>query len=667
MNAIRRFSVILSVGLIAFLVLLIFPPTAVSEEPADEDLAFMKVEDVFTAAKQLQSMQDAPASVTIVTDEDIKKYGHRNLTDVVKNVRSFYTYSDRNYDYIGARGLARLGDYGNRILQLVDGHTYNDNVYGSFSLGEAFGVDMDVVKRIEFVRGPGSALYGSNAFLGTVNILTKKGKEIDGLYTKAEARSHNTYTGGFVFGKEFANEVDLIVSVSLLDSKGQDHYYTEFDSPSTSQGWARNADGERARKFFLKASFHDFSFLANISWREKNVPTGSFFALFNDHRLKTVDERDFAEIKWEHSIDDNKRVMTRVYYDRYYFEGDYPYDYPPITINRDKAMGQWIGAEMNYSQRIASSHFLIGGETAYHIDANQKNYDVEPEATYVNDNRHFSTWSLYLQDEMDISPKYRLTAGLRYDNYSTFGSHLSPRVGFIIKPIKESTVKLLYGQAFRAPNVYELYYQSTTPSDSTYKANHDLKPEVLKTYEAVWEQELSPIVKSTVSAFRYEIKDLITQDEDPADGSLQFHNTERVKSDGVEVGLEITWPEVLKGHISYTYQQTENDTTGQWLANSPRHLVKTGIIIPIFKDTYNLGAQCRYMSKRLDRTDRSVGDSFVADLTFTAQNIIKGLGLSFGIYNIFDENYSDPVSSDHVQTAIRQDGRNYRFKIDYLF
>jgi iron complex outermembrane receptor protein len=665
MNASRRF--ILIVSLTAFLCLLIFPPNALAQEPADEELAFMEIEEVFSAAKRAQSVHDAPASVSIVTDEDIRKYGHRTLTDVVKNVMSFYTYSDRNYDYIGARGVARLGDYGNRVLQLVDGHTYNDNVYGSFSMGEAFGVDMDVIKRIEFVRGPGSALYGSNAFLGTVNILTKKGKEIDGLFTKAEARSHDTYTGGFVFGNEFDNGVDLIVSVSLLDSKGQNHYYAEFDSPLTSHGQAKNADGEKARKFFLKASYHDLSFLANIGRREKNVPTASFFTLFNDNRFKTVDERDFAEIKWDHSFDDNKRMMIRAYYDRYYFKGDYPYDYPPLTINRDKALGQWIGAEMNYSHKIASSHILIGGEAEYHIDADQKNYDVEPKATYVDDHHHFSTWSLYLQNEMDISPKYRLTAGFRYDHYSSFGNHLSPRVGFIMKPLKESTVKLLYGQAFRAPNVYELYYQSITPSASTYKPNSDLDPEILTTYEAVWEQKIGPLVKSIVNAFHYKIKDLITQDVNPVDGSLQFHNTERVKSNGVEVGLEITWPDVLKGHISYTHQNTEDDSTGQWLANSPRHLVKTGFIIPIFKDTYNLGMQCRYMSKRRDRTGGSVGESVVADLTLAAQNIVKGLGLSFGIYNVFDKNYSDPVSADHVQTAIRQDERNYRFKIDYLF
>jgi outer membrane receptor for ferrienterochelin and colicins len=102
------------------------------------------------------------------------------------NVRSFYTYSDRKYDYIGVRGFARLDDYGNRALQLVDGHTLNDNIYGTFFLGQDFGIDLDLVKKIEFIRGPGSARYGSTAVFGMVNIITKEGREINGLTAKIE-------------------------------------------------------------------------------------------------------------------------------------------------------------------------------------------------------------------------------------------------------------------------------------------------------------------------------------------------------------------------------------------------------------------------------------------------------------------------------------------------
>ena len=653
---------IIIVCLFATLIPLVFYSSGMAYETgATEKMVFMEIDDVISAARHTQLILDAPASVTVITDEDISRYGHRSLTDVVKNVRSFYTYSDRTYDYIGVRGFARLGDYGNRVLQLVDGHTYNDNIYGTFFLGEIFGVDMHLVKRIEFVRGPGSALYGTNAALGTVNIMTKKGDEFDGIYVKGEVRSYNTQAGGFIFGKAYDNGLDVLISVSLFDSKGQDHYYEEFG------GWARDADGEKAKKLFLKMSWQDFSLSSGVSSREKNVPTASYDTIFNDNRLKAVDERDFAELKWEHAIDQDRSIMSRVYYDRYWYKQEYPFDYPPVTINRDESLGQWIGAEANYSHKVATSHILLGGETAWHINADQKSYDVDPYAVYVDDHHSYTSWSAYIQDEWDVISRLRLIAAFRYDEYSTFGSHFSPRMGVILKPTHESVIKLLYGQAFRAPNVFELYYQSLLVIGGGYKANPDLKPETFDTWEAIWEQEINPAIKTSLSAFRYQVKDLITQVLNAGDNTVQFQNINRVRSDGIEMGIEINWPDVLKGHISYTRQETYDDLTGQLLPNSPRHLVKAGASIPVYRDRYFLGAQCRYMSKRIDRNGGEVGDNLVSDINIEIKNLVRNMTISMGVYNIFDETYFDPVSTDHVQTAIRQDGRNYRLKIDYLF
>ena len=628
-----------------------------------EELGFIEVEDVFAAAKHLQSVKEAPSSITIVTDEDIRRYGHRNLTDVVNNVRSFYTYSDRNYDYIGVRGFARLGDYGNRVLQLIDGHTNNDNIYGSFNLGQTFGVDMDLIKKIEFIRGPGSALYGSNALFGTVNVITKTGKDVGGLFAKAEGGSYNTGGGTVIFGKEYGTNFDLLISASFLNSGGQDLHYPEFGNPSVSDGWVRDADGERARKFLLKATFHEVTFLGNLAWREKNVPTAGFGTIFNDNRLRSLDERAFAELQWNHPFDADKRLKTRIYFDRYRFEGTYPYDYPPVTMNKDEVLGQWIGGEAAYDQRIASHHVLIGGETVYYLDARQKNYDEAPRLVYLDDSRSYGNWSLFGQDEWDMTPWLRFTGGVRYDRYNTFGEHLSPRAGFIINPSAGATIKLLYGQAFRSPNVYELYYRSSTGT-SEYRDNPALKPETIDTYEIVLDRELTSIVKLTASGFHYAVKDLITQQVN-ADGSLQFFNTTKVKSDGAEIGLEISWPGVLKGHASYTYQDTRDDLTGQRLTNSPLHLLKAGVRVPLYQEMIFLGAQGRYMGARLDRDGGDVGDATVMDLNLSAEN--KGFSVSAGVYNLFDTIYVDPVSADHLQKTIHQNGRNFWLKAGYTF
>jgi len=651
--------------LLTISILLLNSSDSLPKEIATENLAFMEIEDVFAAAKHLQKVRKAPASITIITDDDIRKYGYRKMSDVLNNTKSFYIYSDRNYDYIGVRGFARLGDYGNRVLQLVDGHTYNDNVYGSVFFDNEFGIDLDLIKKIEVVRGPCSTLYGSNGLFGIVNVVTKSGHDINGFYIKSEAGSYDTYKGTFIFGKRFENDFDLIFSVSLLDSEGQDLYFVEFDDPVTSNGWARDADGEKAGKIFLKSMYHELMFIANVSWREKHVPTASYETIFNDNRHKTIDQRSFAEIKLEHAFESNKELMARIYYDRYDFVGEYPLDYPPVTLNKDESYGQWMGTELRYFQRLGTSHHInLGGEAILHINADQKNYDVEPPVTYLDDNRSFTTWSAFVQDEWDISLWLRLTAGFRYDHSTTFGEHVSPRIGIIGQLTRESTLKLLYGQAFRAPTVYELYYQD---DNDTAKANPDLEPEIVDTYEIIWEQELGPILKGAVSAFRYEVRDLITQVEDPDDGLLQFQNIEHIKSDGIEIGLEANWPNVIKGHIGYTFQETVNKITDQRLSNSPRHLVKAGVTIPIYKDKLFLGTQSRFMDERLTRNGQHADRSIITDLNIYAHNLVKGLDLSLGIFNLFDEDYSDPVSAAHLQETIEQDGVNFWLKVSYSF
>lgn len=636
---------------------------AYGEASALEELGFIEIENVYAAAKYLQSVKEAPSTITVVTEDDIRRYGHRRLKDVVDHVRGFYTYSDRNYDYIGVRGFARLGDYGNRVLQLIDGHTNNDGIYGSFFLGHEFGVDMDLVERIEFIRGPGSALYGSNALLGTVNVVTKHGKDLDGLRAKVDAGSHHSYSGSLTYGKEFGNGLDLLASTTFYHSKGQALFFPAFQNPPVSDGWARDADGESARKFLLKTAFHEFALSVHYAWREKDVPTAGFGTLFNDSRFKTADEKIFAELKWDHPFDAARSLKLRLYYDRYRFEGAYPYDYPPVTLNKDEAMEQRIGGEAVYDHTFHSHHLLVGGEANQQFEVRQRNYDEFPQAVYLDDNRSFTSWSVFAQDEWSATGWLHIVAGLRFDRYSTFGGHLSPRVGLILNPADATTVKLLYGQAFRAPNAYEMFYKVSTGT-SINRDNPELKPETLHTYEIALEQELTSVLKTTVSAFRIEAHDLISQ-QTLADGSLQFRNVDRVKSDGVEVGVEVHWPGAFRGHLSYSYSDTRDDRTNRRLANSPHHLVKTGVHLPLYRDILFLGGQCRYMGNRLDRDGDEVGDAAVTDLNLSVE--YRALTFSFGVYNLFDTNYADPVSADHTQKTIDSDGRNVRIKASYSF
>ncbi|MDF1526860.1 MAG: TonB-dependent receptor plug domain-containing protein [bacterium] len=156
------------------------PSVVIAEEPTVdltelslEDLMSVQVKTVASASRYEQDVSDAPASVTIITGEQIRRYGYRTLSDALRSVMGFYVTSDRNYSYLGVRGVGLPGDYNARVLLMVDGHRFNEASNDSFFTGPGLGIDMDDIKKIEIVRGPASALYGQNAMLATINIITK--------------------------------------------------------------------------------------------------------------------------------------------------------------------------------------------------------------------------------------------------------------------------------------------------------------------------------------------------------------------------------------------------------------------------------------------------------------------------------------------------------------
>src|SRR5438128_11647594 len=151
---------------------------------------------VYTASRHIQKVTDAPSSVTVITRDEIQKYGYRTLADILRSVRGFDITYDRNFTYAGVRGINRPETYNSRVLLLIDGHRINNNIYEQAMLGTEFPLDVDLIERVEVVRGPSSSLYGTSAFFAVINVITRKAEQLNGWELSFEPASFETYKGG---------------------------------------------------------------------------------------------------------------------------------------------------------------------------------------------------------------------------------------------------------------------------------------------------------------------------------------------------------------------------------------------------------------------------------------------------------------------------------------
>lgn len=630
-----------------------------------EQLIQVKVEKVVTASRFSQRVTEAPASMSVITGDDIRKYGYRTLADVLRSVPGLYVSSDRNYSYLGVRGFNRPGDFNSRVLLLIDGHRLNDNIFDTAALGTEFPLDIDLIDHIEFMRGPGSSLYGSNAFFGVINVFTRKAGSV-GRELSASVASSDAWTGRASYGASFVSGLDVLLSGTINDSAGQHSlYFPEFNS-SPSNGHAFDSDYDSSKSAYARFSLSDFTLTGLFGSRKKGIPTGAFGTVFNDPHTRTIDERGYLDLGYRRAFSNMLEVASRVYYDYYGFDGTYITDtgVPPGTKNLDTAMGSWWGADSVVTFIPVAGHNLsLGGEFRQNLAQKQKNVDVGPAAIYLDDQRNSVNFGLFIQDEYHVLTPVRISLGVRYDNYSQFDA-INPRAALVYTPAEATALKLLYSEAFRAPNAYERYYQD----GYTSIANPDLKPEKIRTVDAIWEQYFLDNYRSSLGGFYYRVTDLISQTTNVAN-KLFYQNIGRAEAVGVALSLEGYWQNGSKGRLSYDWQQATNVDTGARLSNSPLHLAKANVSIPLLRQQLFLSPELQYTSPRMTLDEARTNDPITVNLTLFSRDFgFKGLEASASIFNLFDVHAQDVAGEEHfpLQT-ISQDGINFRFKLSCRF
>ncbi|HQV14015.1 MAG TPA: TonB-dependent receptor [Denitromonas sp.] len=618
---------------------------------ADID-TLVQLETVVDSGRFPQKLINAPSRVTIVTGQEIEAYGYRTLADVLRSMRGLYTSYDRNYHYLGARGFARPGDYNTRVMILIDGMRLADSVYSQGSIGGDFPVDLSLIKRVEFLPGPGATAYGNNALLGVINVVTRDPIPGSKQLVRMEAGS-NGHSGAQVTLDQSLNaDTRLLLSASRTRSSGGTQTYSEFDSPQTNFGRAENLDGEERNRLFAKFLLKQWRLQLVASQRSKAIPTGAFNQIFNDHRSRTEDDYLMLSAAREFTLPDDSTASVQATYHQYDYIGYYPYDYPPVTLSEDTAQGKRLGLEAQWIKRVTDQHTLRAWGEIFHDSRIAQGYvDVDPYVEHMNDRRQGHHWGLFVEDEFAFSPRWQLNLGLRWDRQWTGDITSQPRLGLIHQFNNTTTLKLLYGTASRAPTAYERYYAIA----GFNTANPNLKPETIRTLEAVYEYEADGLHLSG-SAFRYRIVDLIGSETDPNDNTVSFQNQSRATAQGIELEGELARINGDRLRLSYTWQHSRDDGTGKSLSNVPRHMLKANWLA-YWTPKLQSGLELQYESRRDTLNGGHTGGRPLVNLNLISRHLPGGASLSVLVSNLLNRRYSEPASRDHRQNRLRQDER----------
>ena len=646
------------------LAMLVAPPSASAQSALPdlslEDLMKLDAGRVFGASERLQPALEAPASVSFITAEEIAQYGYRTLADILRGVRGMYVTDDRNYSLIGTRGFGVPGDFNSRILLLVNGHKVNDTIFGQAEIGAEFGLDPAMFERVEIIRGPASSIYGDSAFFAVVNVITRSGASLGGGSATLEAGTLGSRLARGSLGHRFANGVDLALSGTYEHSDGVDRlYFPEFDAADTNEGVAQGLDGESLRQFYGRLAFKDITFTGAYGGRRRDVPTASFGTLFNfrNPREQTTDRHTLLDADYGRSFG-GTRVTARTSLDRFSYDAVYPFaadeSGAATVVGYVSGVGMRWTAGGGITRPFGERHVVRAGvEYLDNIRQDQSGRYSDVPVPVLDSQRSSAQHAIYLQDEVRIQRWLIVNAGLRYDGYDTF-KRLTPRAALIVLPSSTQSFKYLYGSAFRAPNAYEL--------NTFYFGDHveQLRPESIDTHELVWERYVNDWLRTSVSTYWYKADRLITQVPDASTVlGATFINQREVRARGLELETQMRLGGEVRALASYALQSATDQDTGGSLPNSPRHLAQARLGLPGPAPGSSISVEGRYLSSRTTLSGSRVSGAATADVTMT-----QPLGTDWEIFgsvrNIFDVQHQDPVSTQHRQDAVAQNGRTAR-------
>jgi outer membrane cobalamin receptor len=632
---------------------------AALHEAAAADVTEMSLEQlmqigVVGASKYEQKQSEVGAAVSVITRQEIKAFGWRTLDQALASLPGVYVTYDRQFTYLGVRGFGLPGDYNTRVLVTIDGNRVNDPIFDSGPSGRELPIDMDLVERIEFIPGPGGAVYGQNAMFAVVNIVTRTGAQMNGAEVAVgDQQPQSLIEGRASWGRHLDNGVDVLMSVSGMNARGQNLFFDYGDSGKSGIAWGLDAD--RTKQIFASIARGPWSFEFVYGLEHKDDPTALYFSdpLVPGQYQETgyaLTQLQYQDNFASDTLHMSARVFTGndVSNERLSF-GNIYYAFPSTP--------DLAGVEVRaVSTALAAQTLMLGLEAQDNYNIDQSQIVVANPSQNVHVPGSGYRVGLYGQDEWRLWNALAATLGLRVDRNDTTGTALSPRAALIWQATPETTAKALYGIAHRAPNAFE-DLSGFTPDPHSL----GLSGETIDTLEFDVDQRVGRDLALRAAVYQWTLHDLILQNDDV---SQVYQNDQPVDTRGIELSTDKTWGSGARLRDSVSIQHA-NYSSGAAVVNSPRVLGKLNFSSPLPVYGLRLGYELRYDSSRLTLDGTTLGGYALSNLFLSTESLAKGLEVSLSIGNLFNKRYAQPASSSHWQDSLQQDGRSVRTDFHY--
>jgi iron complex outermembrane receptor protein len=632
------------------------PLALLGDEFFEQASTFFQSQTIEGVSKHAEALTETPATVTILSREEIERFGFRTLGDVL-NFASLGNASldDRRYRLAGGRGLFFFEDFNTRLLVMLNGHTLNEPWASFAGIGREMLVPMDLVERIEIVYGPSSLLYGGYSLYGIVNVVTRSGSTLSGRRVRASAGSWETgelvaswgASGVSVDDQGETTAWNVLAAGGYYTTEGEALDLPRFDVGDTGlyeavdlQGstiWGgpqSGTDFERAPFLFVHAQRGELTLLGRAGFRERGEPFAPYAALYGSEQQYIRDSKTFVELRWDRQLATGLSLQLRAFHDNYWYDERDPYADSFTYAASDPVERGYVfeldsssrdtGGEVRLSWQRGTHYVTLGGEYRWRsITQGSFNrfFDGQraptgpglPPLIDVTEPGRFGV--VYLQEEWRPREWLSLIAGGNFADTSPGGSKAKARVAAILKPSRDVSIKALYGGGFRPPSLFEGSYRDF----QNQVDNPALQSEEIESAELslVWNpsdrlalqgygftSELSGLVQGVTIDSAGELQGGVgTRAEDPLDPDelaalgtvLQYQSTGDVRSHGAGASLRLRTPNWI-GFLNAAWAtgtlRAADGTESDLPANSS-WLASAGLGWD--GGTWSLGAMARYV------------------------------------------------------------------------